>query len=568
MKKAHLAIDLGTTNTVVAHWNNELDSPEILHMDAVCRNTRKKKEIDDSYTIPSTVYLLPPSEVYPFPLNYIFRRTKSRTGGLIGIPAIQRDGGAFSTSFVTNFKSHMGKNSYQILGRLRKWSYTADDITRIFLNELFREIRRSKKLKPHYVTFCVPVDFYEFYRAKLKKIAGDLGISGVRTIDEPVAAALGYGLSLDRPRNVLVIDFGAGTLDFALIRVEERTGEQGTCTVIAKEGAPLGGNIIDAWIVEELCSQYGYNFSRLSTDPDIIWWFKMLLGEACRIKEALFFKKSETFYLMPSGIMKNYAHSIPGGPGENRKPIDVSRNDLVSILKKNGLYTMMDNLITRVLEEAVQRGITEDMIDDVLMVGGSTLLPDVYSLVEKRFRRDRVRAWQPFNAVAFGAAAFAAGRFQKSDHITHDYAFVTYNKKNHEQEYSVIVPRGTTFPTKKDFWKRQLVPTCALGEPERIFKLVICEIGRSHSINQEFVWDEKGDLYSMQGNDNDKPLVVPLNESDPTLGYLNPPHYPSERGARVEISFMINEDKWLCSSVFDLKTRKYLLEDEPVIRLK
>jgi hypothetical protein len=229
---------------------------------------------------------------------------------------------------------------------------------------------------------------------------------------------------------------------------------------------------------------------------------------------------------------------------------------------------MMDNLITRVFEGAALRGITEDMIDDVLMVGGSTLLPNVYSLVEKRFRRDRVRAWQPFNAVAFGAAAFAAGRFQKNDHITHDYAFVTYNKKNHEQEYNIIVPRGTAFPTKRDFWKRQLVPTCALGEPERIFKLVICEIGRSHSFNQEFVWDEKGDLYSMQGNSDDTPLVVPLNESDPTLGYLNPPYYPSERGARVEISFMINEDKWLCSSVFDLKTRKYLLEDEPVIRLK
>jgi len=178
MKKAHIAIDLGTTNTVVAHWNRELDGPEILHLDSICRNTAKKKEIDDSYTIPSTVYLLPPSEVQPFPLNYIFRRAKSRTGGLIGMQAIQQDGGIYGQSFVNNFKSHMGKNSYQILGRLRKWSYTADDITRIFLHELFREIRRSKKLKPHHVTFCVPVDFYEFYRAKLKKIAEGLVFPG------------------------------------------------------------------------------------------------------------------------------------------------------------------------------------------------------------------------------------------------------------------------------------------------------------------------------------------------------------------------------------------------------
>ena len=45
---------------------------------------------------------------------------------------------------------------------------------------------------------------------------------------------------------------------------------------------------------------------------------------------------------------------------------------------------------------------------DVLVVGGSTLLPGVFPRLERRFDRRRLRAWQPFEAVAFGAASFAA----------------------------------------------------------------------------------------------------------------------------------------------------------------
>jgi cell division ATPase FtsA len=245
--------------------------------------------------------------------------------------------------------------------------------------------------------------------------------------------------------------------------------------------------------------------------------------------------------------------------------VDINREQLIQILEERGLYTVLNNLINELLKAAGSKGAKK--VDEVLMVGGSTLLPRIYSIVEKKFGRDRVRAWQPFNAVAFGAAAFAAERIHKSDHITHDYAFVTYDKKTLEPEYNIIVPSGTSYPTQPDFWKRQLAPTCALGEPERIFKLVVCEIGKKHSFDQEFVWDEKGDLHVLKNGDNEA-LVIPLNESDPTLGYLTPPHYPSDRRARVEVSFMVNEDKWLCTSVYDLKTQKFLLQQKPVIRLK
>jgi len=207
----------------------------------------------------------------------------------------------------------------------------------------------------------------------------------------------------------------------------------------------------------------------------------------------------------------------------------------------------------------------------VLMVGGSTLLPDVYPLVEKRFGRDRVRAWQPFEAVAYGGAVYAAGKLEPADFIVHDYAFVTHDPRTHQPQYTVIVPRGTRFPTTNEFWKKQLVPTCSLGEPETMFKLVICEIGDHGDRERRFGWDAEGRLHKVGGtrapNEPEKPLVVPLNESNPTLGFLRPPHSPSDRRPRLEISFEVDAERWLCASVLDLHTRKQLMRAQPVIRL-
>ena len=568
MKKIPIAIDLGTTNTVVALWNDSTDGPEILHLDSVCRNSVEKSgEIDDSYTIPSCVYLLSPGERFSFPFNLLFKNLKVKTGGLIGIKAIEKNGGLYRPWYVNNFKSYLGKNIYQFIGQLGRWKYTAEDIALIFLKELLLEMKKTKKVKPDRLTFCVPVDFYEFYRAKLKRICARLRIYRIKTIDEPVAAALGYGLGMDGLRNILVIDFGAGTLDLAIISTMEKSGDSGTCTVVAKDGASIGGNLVDSWIVQDVCRHFSYDFERLSTDQDIRWWYRMLLAEACRIKENLFTREADSFFLMPSKLMDEYAHTVPGDRENLKRPLEYTREDLKGLLKKKGLYTMLDGLIRSVIETAEAKGTGADRIDDVLMVGGSTLLPDIYPLVEKRFGRDRVRAWQPFNAVAFGAAAFAANRYGRADYITHDYAFVTYDKKTLEPEYNVIVPHGTPFPTQKDFWKRHLSPTCALGEPERMFKLVICEIGKKQEFEQEFVWDEKGNMHIVKEGDNNR-VIIQLNESDPTLGYLDPPHAPSDKRARVEISFMINDEKWLCATVYDLVARKYLMEEKPVIRLK
>jgi hypothetical protein len=61
-----------------------------------------------------------------------------------------------------------------------------------------------------------------------------------------------------------------------------------------------------------------------------------------------------------------------------------------------------------------------------------------------------------------------------------------------------------------------------MGEPETIFKLVICELASAKGANQEFFWDERGDFKILNKGEEIDPLVVSLNEDDPVMGTLNP----------------------------------------------
>jgi molecular chaperone DnaK len=555
-----IAVDFGTTNTVISIWNDKSHMPDILHLSSICRSQSSNKAIDDSYTIPSCVYLNIPNNKYPFPLNFIYSSRKKRTVAEIGSRALALADINYFSEFICGFKSELSNNSYKIVGGLDDVNFTAAEITQLFFKSLIQKIKKVHDISA--ITITTPVDSYEFYKATLKKIIQKLGVRKVSFIDEPLAAALGYGLSIEGRQTILVIDFGGGTLDIALAETEQSSSKNGKLHVISKEGVELGGRTIDAWIVEDACEKLSYDFTEFEKDTQLKWWYNMLLREACRVKEELYLKQKVTFNLLPSVLMKKYLLKI-SGMKNTQELLEYTRSDLINLLDKRKLMVTTNNLISSVLKDYIP----ESEISDVLLIGGSTLLPDYYKEIEKRFGRGRVHAWQPFNAVAFGASVYSAKAFVYSDHITHDYALLTYNKKTLKEEYTVIIPRGTRYPTEDHFWRRQLSPTCANGLPETIFKLMVFEIGTRHSAGQEVVYLESGQVKIIDENTPDL-FVSCLNRDDPVLGVLNPAHYPSEKIPRVEVSFMIDDEKWLCVNVIDLKSRKELMKNTKVVRLK
>lgn len=561
------AIDLGTTNTSVARWDAEAERPRLVELADICRAPGGEDHLEAPRLVPSAVHLVE-AEGFKARLGRwrMFRNFLWGRHGYIGRQALERNDGEPRPCFAPSFKGALSRAPLTPLARLGRKQISAREVARVFARELVVAIREATGERLRELVVTAPVDAYEFYRAEVQRAFHSAGVKKLHFLDEPVAAAVGYGLGLAARRHVLVVDFGAGTLDVALVALNAAGVAAGECDVVAKAGRAIGGNVVDRWLVDEFCHRLDYPLREDAEDEATRFWFRMMVDEARRVKEAVFFAKREAFYLTPPEEMRAFEARIRG----DAHILEVTQDDIAEILDQRGLYASLDQVVTQVLAAGARRGVAEDAIDDVLMVGGSTLLPRVYSQMEERFGRDRVRAWQPFEAVAYGACAFSADAVTQTDFIVHDYAFVTYDAETHEPQYTVIVPRGTRFPTRPNLWQRKLVPTCSLGQPEHYFKLVISEIGDADAdpVDRRFAWDGQGQLHKLGGKGSgDGRVVVPLNEANPTLGYLDPPHSPRDKRPRLEIGFGVNAERWLVATVVDLATKKQLMSEEPVVRL-
>jgi molecular chaperone DnaK (HSP70) len=552
------ALDLGTTNTAIARWDDATGQPRLVEMPAVCRRPDAQDPLEAPRLVPSAVHLLEPSGVLDrvgaWPaverLMFVGRRA------LIGRPALEKNEGLVHRSFVPGFKPGLMGDPMRPLALLGHEPVTAREAGHAFVRELLAEVKRTTGERIRDLTVTAPVAAFETYRAEVQQLLKRLGVRRVRFVDEPVAAALGYGISLSHERTLLVVDVGGGTMHVVLVRLSPRGAAAGETVVLAKRGRPFGGNAVDGWVLQDLCRQLGYDAAALEgEDDDSRFWRRAMLAEACRVKEAVFFEESALCLVSPPPA---------GAPQRGGQRARLTRERLTELLHENGFY----RALTASLEEVVEQArVDSSAVEEVLLVGGSTLLPGVFPFFEERYGRQRVRAWQPFEAVVHGAAAFAAERMNTLDFIVHDYAFVTHDPKTGSAQHTVVIPRGTRFPTAPDLWKRQLVPTCSLGEPETIFKLLICEVARDHGAERRFVWDASGDLHKVGGTGGDSAVVVPLNEASPTLGYLDPPHSPRDRRPRLEVAFGVNGERWLIATVRDLVAQKELMREEPVVRL-
>jgi hypothetical protein len=378
------ALDLGTTNTAVARWDEDSGEPRLVSLPRLCRRPRGEDPLEAPGLVPSVVQMLEPASLVDR-LGSWRRLERFRLWGraaLIGRPALERNAAIVDPAYVPGFKAALALDPLRSLAR------------------------------------------------------------GPRAPGRRLAAA-------------------------------------GTSGGARQQGSLLGGNAVDGWLLEIVCERMGYALEDLPDDEQVRLWRRLMLAEACRVKESLFFRPVEEFLLTPPGLARRVSRKAEG-----TRPLQLTRDDLVETLRQRGFYAALASGLEGVLSQAAEGKLGPEAVDDVLVVGGSTLLPGVFAQVEERFGRARVRAWHPFEAVVKGAASFAADRYAQLDFIVHDYAFVTYDAKTHEPVHTVVVPRGTRFPTHPDFWRAQLVPTCSLGAPEALFKLLVCEIGSRRSAHR------------------------------------------------------------------------------------
>ncbi|MCG8364765.1 MAG: Hsp70 family protein, partial [Pseudanabaenales cyanobacterium] len=250
-----IAIDFGTTNTVIARWNLVTDEPATLNLPdfSFCLGVNPP-------LIPSLIYVENVAE------HKVVVGQQVRDRGL--------DSGQ-NPRFFRNFKRGIGADVQGFLPQLDGRPISFEQVGQWFLTRVIQQLKAADP-EINSLIFTVPVDSFEAYRYWLGKVCQTLDIEQVRMLDEPTAAALGYGLIDEKV--LLVIDFGGGTLDLSLVQLDyssdrkplglilkwgqkslaEKSGQRvKMARVLAKAGENLGGADIDNWLVDYFGASQG-----------------------------------------------------------------------------------------------------------------------------------------------------------------------------------------------------------------------------------------------------------------------------------------------------------------------
>ena len=527
----HWAIDLGTSNTTVCE--DRSGQPHVVNLP----DQAKLEPITQTPVMPSCVCVM------------------DADGGkvLIGQEAVTYNWDGRATGFARGFKRHLGMESSRAMARVGGRTFTAHDAASFFLREVVRTLEERFDEEVTDVTIATPSGFYETYRAELQaiirrvkrrgwwgrvraRLRGKPGAIVFRTLDEPVAAALGYGVDVGRPTTVVAFDFGGGSMEAAVVRTHgARTVETGRAEVLAKQAVELGGDDIDRWILERFVP------SALHDWPE---WEVALRWEAERVK-----------LLASAGSEGDFTF-------RNESYGRLDYHVLRDVLAENGLYARIRELLDDTLTELRTRhGVLPHAIDDVILEGGSTLLPEVRNVVGDLLGRDKVREWLPFAAVARGACIFAGGAHVE-DFIYHDYAIRLLPEDDKGAEYELLIPGGTRFPTVDNFVTRYYAPGF---DGQRHINLFICEVGRVAGRPVDWTERANGSSYFVPGTEGERAFCLCLNEADPAL-----PLNPAGTGTapRLRVTYSVDENRWLCVTVHDLHRKTDLRVKHPVVRLR
>ena len=267
------------------------------------------------------------------------------------------------------------------------------------------------------LTVSVPVGFTKEQRAATLRAANRAGFATARLLEEPVAAAIAYGLHEDdRERTVLVYDLGGGTLDVAVLRLERSSR---TFLVLGTAGDPhLGGEDFDRALVGWLRTRLESAGYHLPSD-DSARWEEVALRVMERAKRSL----SEVGRV---GVRAcgDEDHAEDGDPNPTfsvyeLRPLlddDARREDPPGFacttvwLTRDDLASSCSDLVDRAMSpvsEALHNAgdVDPDEIDDVVIVGGSSRLTVIRRRLSEAFHgRDVHHTVNPDTAIAVGAA--------------------------------------------------------------------------------------------------------------------------------------------------------------------
>ncbi len=375
MEKLLLGIDFGTsTNFVTKYDFTKKDAVAVENMGGY----------GDSNIFDNTLYI------------------ESGTNCVLG-EAANKKGLSDPMNYFSDIKRYIVSDQWkQRVPHLDNHMLTAKEIATYIFKEIKSKVEKSENRAVDGVVLTVPYSYGDNYRRRLKESAEDAGMKVLKIIEEPVAAAVSFGiLDKDSVHNkkekILVFDLGGGTFDITIFEFIKQDNGNVKIEVLNTDGIErLGGKDIDEIVISKFRDHLGIQYDDINDEVELKKYQETLTKLATDTKKNLSSDEEDEIY-------ENYM--INGDSKELE--MDLERDEFNSWLKNNNIIGEIEDALDRSLMDIEDGDIEPEDIDRIILAGGSSNIPLIYKTVEEYFGKSPESRKNLGELVGHGAGVIA-----------------------------------------------------------------------------------------------------------------------------------------------------------------
>ena len=483
--KVNVGIDLGTTYSAVATFSKELGRVKVL-----------KNSLNNECT-PSVVCI--------------------QDGKVLIGDEAKEEQKCGNVNTVAFYKSMMGDTSWSAY--IDGQEYSAEQLSGHFLKGLIEDIARTNHVEIDGAVITVPAYFNDKQREATIRAGKQAGLKVLKIINEPTSAIIAYGLTGGKDKNVMVYDLGGGTFDVTVARVSGTRIE-----VLATNGNhQLGGKDWDEVLINDIKDQF-YSEHGISID-DHEEDLKELQVKCEEAKKRLSSVPSTVISIQCEGMLGKYT---------------VTREDFAD--KTSSLLNETISLINSCFEEIAdsqKRPFGWNNIDEVVLVGGSTRMPQVKEMIVREYGKPPITKDINVDTIVATGAAMQA-ELCVNNTITLTVAAAPSRPGNNASPANRAMPMTLTIHNSdiQDITAHSLGMLALANDEKTYINSII--IRKNSKVNETFSREytfagDKLQVYVLQGESRD-PYDTDI------IGAYSITGMPKDNKSKIKVNFLYNSN--------------------------